>query len=139
MTTPHPEGVGVEAAVRAALADAGAAPGDVRHVNAHGTSTPLNDLAEARMLQRVLPGSPLVTSTKGSTGHLLGAAGAVEAVFSVLTIEQGLVPPTANLKTLDPRLDITVATAATAQRVDLALSNSFGFGGQNAVLAIAAA
>jgi len=139
MTTPHPEGVGVEAAVRAALADAGAAPGDVRHVNAHGTSTPLNDLAEARMLHRVLPGSPLVTSTKGSTGHLLGAAGAVEAVFSVLTIEQGLVPPTANLKTLDPRLDITVATAATAQRVDLALSNSFGFGGQNAVLAIAAA
>ncbi|WP_431684167.1 beta-ketoacyl-[acyl-carrier-protein] synthase family protein [Kitasatospora sp. KL5] len=138
MTTPHPEGTGVEAAIRAALADAGATAHDVGHVNAHGTSTPLNDLAEARVIRHVLPDSPLVTSTKGSTGHLLGAAGAVEAVFGVLTVEQGLIPPTANLKTPDPRIDIALATTATARPVDLTLSNSFGFGGQNAVLAIAA-
>ncbi|MEV6332662.1 beta-ketoacyl-[acyl-carrier-protein] synthase family protein [Streptomyces sp. NPDC051909] len=139
ITTPHPEGTGVESAIRSALADAGATPGDVGHVNAHGTSTPLNDLTEARVLRRVLAGAPLVTSTKGATGHLLGAAGAVEAVFSVLTVERGLVPPTANLRTLDPHIDIDVATAATPRKIGLALSNSFGFGGQNAVLAIAAA
>ncbi|ALO99028.1 3-oxoacyl-ACP synthase [Streptomyces hygroscopicus subsp. limoneus] len=139
MTSPHPQGAGAELAVRAALADAGAAASDVGHVNAHGTSTPLNDLAEGRMLSRVLTGDPLVTSTKGVTGHLLGAAGAVEAALTVLTLEQGVVPPTAGLSRLDPRLDIEVATTATTTRAELALSNSFGFGGQNAVLAIAAA
>ncbi|MFG2463568.1 beta-ketoacyl-[acyl-carrier-protein] synthase family protein [Streptomyces sp. NPDC048523] len=139
ITAPHPEGVGFGAAMRVALADAGACPGDVEHINAHGTSTPLNDLAEARMLRRLLPGSTLVTSTKGATGHLLGAAGAVEAAFTVLTIERGLVPPTANLKNLDPEIDLAVATDPTVRRVDLALSNSFGFGGQNAVLAFASA
>ncbi|MEU9795659.1 beta-ketoacyl-[acyl-carrier-protein] synthase family protein [Streptomyces sparsogenes] len=136
MTSPHPDGVGIEAALRAALADAGAGPGDVQHVNAHGTATPLNDLAEGRMLHRVLTADPLVTSTKGVTGHLLGAAGAVEAAFGVLAVEHQLVPPTANLRTPDPGLHIKLATAPTATRIDLALSNSFGFGGQNAVLAI---
>ncbi|WP_405773527.1 beta-ketoacyl-[acyl-carrier-protein] synthase family protein [Streptomyces sp. NBC_01538] len=139
VTSPHPQGVGAESAVRAALADAGAAASEVGHVNAHGTSTPLNDLAEGQMLSRVLTGSPLVTSTKGVTGHLLGAAGAVEAALTVLSLEQGVVPPTAGLSCLDPRLDIEVATTATATRAELALCNSFGFGGQNAVLAIAAA
>ncbi|WP_405017545.1 beta-ketoacyl-[acyl-carrier-protein] synthase family protein [Kitasatospora sp. NBC_00070] len=139
MTTPHPAGLGIESAVRAALADAGAGPGDVRHVNAHGTSTPLNDLAEARMIRRVFTGDPLVTSTKGVTGHLLGAAGAVEAVFTVLSVEQGVVPPTANLRTLDPEMEIKVATSVAETRVEFALSSSLGFGGQNAVLAIAAA
>jgi 3-oxoacyl-[acyl-carrier-protein] synthase II len=139
MTSPDPRGRGAEAAVRAALADAGAAPGDVQHVNAHGTSTPLNDLAEGQMLARLLTGDPLVTSTKGVTGHLLGAAGAVEAALTVLTLERALIPPTASLQELDPRLDIKVATGATGAHLDLALSNSFGFGGQNAVLAIAAA
>ncbi|MEU3355392.1 beta-ketoacyl-[acyl-carrier-protein] synthase family protein [Streptomyces sp. NPDC037389] len=137
MTSPHPEGKGVEAVLRAVLRDAGAAPADVHHVNAHGTSTPLNDLVEARMLSKVLPDRPLVTSTKGVTGHLLGAAGAVEAALSVLTVETGLVPPNAGLRTLDPRLEIEVPTTATDARISLALSNSFGFGGQNAVLAIA--
>ncbi|MCK9878553.1 beta-ketoacyl-[acyl-carrier-protein] synthase family protein [Frankia sp. Ag45/Mut15] len=139
ITGPHPQGVGIEAAVLTALADAGATADDVRHINAHGTSTPLNDLVEASVMERLFPGRPLVTSTKGVTGHLLGAAGAVEAAFAVLAVEQGLVPPTAGLHTLDPRMDITVATAATATPVELALSNSCGFGGQNAVLAIAAA
>jgi 3-oxoacyl-[acyl-carrier-protein] synthase II len=137
ITAPHPEGIGFGTAVRAVLTDAGACPADVAHVNAHGTSTPLNDLAESRMLRRLLPGTTLVTSTKGATGHLLGAAGAVEAAFTVLAIEHGLVPPTANLETLDPRIDLNVATRPTPLRVDLALSNSFGFGGQNAVLAFA--
>ncbi|MCX4782648.1 beta-ketoacyl-[acyl-carrier-protein] synthase family protein [Streptomyces sp. NBC_01264] len=139
MTSPDPRGRAVEAAVRAALADAGAAPGDVAHVNAHGTSTPLNDLMEGQMLARVFAGRPLVTSTKGVTGHLLGAAGAVEAALGVLSVERSVVPPTASLGELDPRLDLEVATSATGARIDLALSNSFGFGGQNAVLAIAAA
>lgn len=139
MTSPHPGGRGLEAAVRAALADAGASPGEVGHVNAHGTSTPLNDLAEARVIHRVLTGRPLVTSTKGVTGHLLGAAGAVEAVFAVLTAEHGLVPPTANLTALDARMDIDVASSPTTAPSGLILSNSCGFGGQNAVLAFAPA
>lgn len=139
MSSPHPDGVGIEAALRAALADAGAGPGDVQHVNAHGTGTPLNDLAEGRMLHRALTADSLATSTKGVTGHLLGAAGAVEAAFTVLAVERQLVPPTANLFTLDPRLDIKIPTAPTATRIDLAVSNSFGFGGQNAVLATARA
>ncbi|MEU1089959.1 beta-ketoacyl-[acyl-carrier-protein] synthase family protein [Streptomyces sp. NPDC005576] len=139
MTSPAPDGAGVEAAVRAALRDAGAGTDDVQHVNAHGTSTPLNDLAEASMLHRAFGGRPLVTSTKGVTGHLLGAAGAVEAAFTVLAVELGVVPPTANLRDLDPRVEIEVATSAVEAKIGLALSNSCGFGGQNAVLAIAGA
>ncbi|MFI8303013.1 beta-ketoacyl-[acyl-carrier-protein] synthase family protein [Streptomyces sp. NPDC085927] len=139
MTSPHPAGTGCEAAVRAALADAGAGTGDVGHVNAHGTSTPLNDLAEGRMIGRLFTDGPVVTSTKGVTGHMLGAAGAVEAALTVLTLEKNVVPPTANLSALDPELDIEVATAPTACPDGLALSNSFGFGGQNAVLALARA
>nr|WSW64745.1 beta-ketoacyl-[acyl-carrier-protein] synthase family protein [Streptomyces sp. NBC_00995]WSW71208.1 beta-ketoacyl-[acyl-carrier-protein] synthase family protein [Streptomyces sp. NBC_00995] len=138
MTSPHPEGAGAEAALRTALADAGAGPQDVRHVNAHGTSTQLNDLVEAQVLGRVLPHAPLVTSTKGVTGHLLGAAGAVEAAFTVLSVEHSLVPPTAGLTTLDPKIHINAATASTPLDIPLAVSNSFGFGGQNAVLAFAA-
>ena len=139
ITTPDPEGRGIAAAMRAALADAGATPADVEHVNAHGTSTPLNDLVEAQVMADLLPGRPLVTSTKGVTGHLIGAAGAVEAAFSVLAVEQSLVPPTANLAELDPRMDIEVASVSTHRRIGLALTNSFGFGGQNAVLAVAPA
>lgn len=139
ITAPHPEGRGIEAALLACLADAGAAPHDVDHVNAHGTSTPLNDLAEATMLRRVLDHGPLVTSTKGVTGHLFAAAGAIEAIYTVLAVQHGLVPPTANLKNQDPAVDIAVAAAPAHRRIELAVSNSFGFGGQNAVLAVAAA
>ncbi|MFE0026349.1 beta-ketoacyl-[acyl-carrier-protein] synthase family protein [Amycolatopsis sp. NPDC059021] len=139
ITKPEPHGLGGEAAILAALADAGVGPREVSHVNAHGTSTPANDRTEAALLARLLPHRPLVTSTKGVTGHLLGAAGAVEAVYTVLTAEHGIIPPTANLEKLDPEIDIDVATTATSARIALALSNSFGFGGQNAVLAIARA
>ncbi|MFF5360245.1 beta-ketoacyl-[acyl-carrier-protein] synthase family protein [Streptomyces scabiei] len=136
ITAPHPDGRGLEQAMRLALADAGAAPADVSYVNAHGTSTPLNDLAEARTLRRVLPAGPFVSSTKGVTGHLLGAAGAIEAAYTVLALENGLVPPTANLRTRDPEIDIDVAATPIRHDIELALSNSMGFGGQNAVLAL---
>jgi 3-oxoacyl-[acyl-carrier-protein] synthase II len=123
--------------MRAALDDAGVAPDEVDHVNAHGTSTPLNDAAEARTLRRVLGDTFSVTSTKGVTGHSLGAAGAIEAAFSVLTIEHNLVPPTANLDSQDPEIDVdVVAKAPREERVDVVLSDSFGFGGQNAVLVV---
>lgn len=137
-TAPRPDGQGAEAALRAALADAGAAPDDVTHVNAHGTSTRLNDRIEADMLARVLTGGPLVTSTKGVTGHLLGAAGAIEAAYTALALERGVVPPTANLTTQDPALDLALVSAPVPAPVGLALSSSFGFGGQNAVVALAA-
>ncbi|MFC3452574.1 beta-ketoacyl-[acyl-carrier-protein] synthase family protein [Amycolatopsis speibonae] len=139
ITKPEPRGLGSEAALLAALEDAGASPRDVSHVNAHGTSTVANDLTEGAMLARVLPHRPLVTSTKGVTGHLFGAAGAVEAVYTVLAAEHGTVPLTANLSRLDPEIDIDVAMTTSSVAVELALTNSYGFGGQNAVLAIAPA
>jgi beta-ketoacyl-acyl-carrier-protein synthase II len=139
-TAPDPDGNGAERALRAALADAAVAPSEVDHVNAHGTSTPLNDVTEARALRRVLGDDFSVTSTKGVTGHTLGAAGAIEAAFAVLTVEHGVVPPTANLDSQDPEIDIdVVAKAPREQRVEVAVSDSFGFGGQNAVLVVTAA
>src|SRR5205814_2248507 len=138
VTSPHPDGKGVRAAITGALQEADATPADVQHVNAHGTSTPLNDLVEAQVLGNMLPSRPKVTSTKGVTGHMMGAAGAAEAVFSLLTVVRGVIPPTANFAMLDPRMDIDVVTTETQAKVGLVLSNSFGFGGQNAVLAIAA-
>ncbi|WP_416971082.1 beta-ketoacyl-[acyl-carrier-protein] synthase family protein [Streptomyces sp. 4F14] len=134
-TAPDPQGAGAELAVRAALSDAGITGADVTHVNAHGTSTPLNDVSEARLIRRVIGAHPAVTSTKGVVGHALGAAGAIEAVATVLTIEHGHVPPTANLESLDPEIDLdVVAKAGRDLPVEVAVSNSFGFGGQNAVL-----
>ncbi|WP_018252065.1 beta-ketoacyl-[acyl-carrier-protein] synthase family protein [Salinispora mooreana] len=138
VTAPDPQGQGFERAIRAALSDADVDPGEIDHVNAHGTATPLNDLVEAQVLHRVLADSALVTSTKGVTGHLFGAAGAVEAAFTVLAIEDGLVPPTANLDDPDPQIAIQVAAKPTPRRIDLALSTSLGFGGQNAALVVAA-
>ncbi|MER5337898.1 beta-ketoacyl-[acyl-carrier-protein] synthase family protein [Micromonospora sp. NPDC002717] len=139
-TTPDPEGRGVERAVRVALTGAGLVPGDVDHVNAHATGTPAGDLAEARVLHRLLGPSPVVTASKGALGHALGAAGGIEAALTVLAVQHGLVPPTANLDEQDSAVDLDVVTkAARAQRIEVALSNSFGFGGQNAVLVLAAA
>ncbi|MGI9016900.1 MAG: beta-ketoacyl-[acyl-carrier-protein] synthase family protein [Euzebya sp.] len=137
VTAPDPQGQGGELAVRAALADAGLSTSDVDHVNAHGTSTPLNDVSEARMISRVLPHGPAVTSTKGVTGHALGGAGAIEAAFSALSIHHGRIPPTANLDSQDPEIDIDVVAKAPRQAdVRVVISDSFGFGGQNAVLAL---
>ncbi|MGQ0717679.1 MAG: beta-ketoacyl-[acyl-carrier-protein] synthase family protein [Pseudonocardiales bacterium] len=138
VTAPDPAGRGCEQALRTALADARIGPDQVDHVNAHGTSTPLNDIIEAQVIDRVLGDRPVVTSTKGVTGHMFGAAGAAEAAFSVLALECQLVPPTANLNHLDPRISIQVADHPVRRRIEVAVSNSFGFGGQNAVLVVTA-
>jgi 3-oxoacyl-[acyl-carrier-protein] synthase II len=119
-----------------ALEDAGLTPADVGHVNAHGTSTPLNDLAESRAIQKVFgdPGPP-VTSAKGLTGHSLAAAGAIEAVASALTIYHRLIPPTAGLEQLDPEIGLDVVSGQPRPWTPgPVLSNSFGFGGHNGCL-----
>ncbi len=140
ITAPDPEGKGAAQAIRAALDDAELATGDVDHVNAHGTSTPLNDVSEARTVRRVLGDEVAVTSTKGVTGHSLGAAGAIEAAFATLAVERDTIPPTANLDSQDPEVELdVVAKSPRETRVEVAISNSFGFGGQNAVLAVAKA
>jgi 3-oxoacyl-[acyl-carrier-protein] synthase II len=139
VTSPDPEGKGAALAIRAALADAGLTGGDVHYVNAHGTSTRLNDVVEARVIRDVLGTCTPVSSTKGVTGHALGAGAAIEAAYTALTLRHHVMPPTANLTDPDPEADIDlVYKAARHGRVDVALSNSFGFGGQNAALLLAA-
>lgn len=136
-SAPHPTGDGAERAMRAALADACLDPAEVAHINAHGTSTPKNDVTEAAVIRRVIGDHPLVTSTKGVVGHLIGAAGAVEAAYTVLAVERGSVPPTANLETVDAQVELdVVAGRPHTATIGAALSNSFGFGGQNAVVAV---
>ncbi|MFF3314017.1 beta-ketoacyl-[acyl-carrier-protein] synthase family protein [Streptomyces sp. NPDC003035] len=134
---PHPEGRGVRAAILAALDDARARPREVDHVNAHGTSTPANDAVEGAVLAELFPHHPAVTAPKGVVGHMIGAAGAVEAAFTALSLAHGVIPPCANLDTPDPSLRVdTVRGSARHGDIGLALSNSFGFGGHNAVLAM---
>jgi len=138
ITAPSPGGGGAAACMQLALDDAGLSATDIAHVNAHGTSTPLNDAAEAEAVRKVFGDTPPpTTSTKGVTGHLIGAAGATEAVACVLAIRNGLVPPTANLERLgdDIHLDV-VSGSPRAVAAGPALSNSFGFGGHNASLII---
>jgi 3-oxoacyl-[acyl-carrier-protein] synthase II len=139
VTQPHPDGLGARLAMTAALADAGVAGSDVRHVNAHGTSTVANDRTESAVIRDLLGADAQVSSTKGVTGHLLGAGASVEAAYTALTVRHGLVPPTANLTDPEPGLDVDIVHKAARQsRVDIAVSNSFGFGGQNVCLVIAA-
>ncbi|MCX4680408.1 beta-ketoacyl-[acyl-carrier-protein] synthase family protein [Streptomyces sp. NBC_01433] len=134
---PDPDGLGIERALRAALADAGLSPSDVGHVNAHGTSTVANDLIEATMLHRVLGEGPLVTSTKAMTGHTLGAAGGIEAALTVLALQHQLVPPTVNLDAPDPAIPVDVVSKeARAAVFDCAVKTSLGFGGHNAALVL---
>ena len=139
VTAPDPEGDGAIRAMRVALADAGLAAADIGHVNAHGTSTPLNDATEGRAIHAVFGDAALVASTKGVTGHTLGAAGAIEAVFTVLALEHATVPPTANLEAADPAIPVSVSASARPAVLRAAASNSFGFGGQNACLVMTAA
>ena len=140
ITAPDPQGSGAARAMLATLAQAGATISDVRHINAHATSTPVGDIAEYTALKRVfgdlLPSIP-VTATKSSTGHLLGAAGAVEAIFTILALHGGVIPPTINLDDPDPEIHLDVVTSPRELTGDniLAISNSFGFGGHNAVVA----
>jgi 3-oxoacyl-[acyl-carrier-protein] synthase II len=140
ITSPAPEGEGGQRAMRMALRDARANPADVGYVNTHGTSTPQGDIAECQGLKRVFgehaKNGLAISSTKSMTGHLLGAAGGVEAVFSAMAIHSGVLPPTINVDEQDPECDLDVIPyTAREKRVDVVLSNSFGFGGTNAVLA----
>ena len=131
---------GLQRAMRRALEDAGLTPADIQYVNAHGTSTPLNDPNEIRAIKKVFGPHATglnVSSTKSSTGHMLGAAGAVEAIFTALAIRHGIIPPTINLTSPDPECDLD-CTANTPVRRDVhaALSNSSGFGGHNVSIAL---
>ncbi|WP_433224230.1 beta-ketoacyl-ACP synthase II [Dactylosporangium sp. CS-047395] len=135
---PHPEGDGAVRAIEFALRDAGVAKSDVQHVNAHATSTPVGDIAEIKALHRALGDHPILTSTKSMTGHLLGAAGAVESIATILAVHHGVVPPTINLDDPDDALDLEVAAhKARHLEIPAALNNSFGFGGHNAALVFA--
>ena len=138
ITAPSPGGTGAAVCMELALEDAGIAPDAVRHINAHGTSTPLNDAAEAEAINKVFgsPGPP-VTSTKGVTGHALGAAGAIEAVAVALSIDKGLIPPTSGYEHPDPSIQLdVVAGEPRSWEPGPALSNSFGFGGHNGCLVL---
>ncbi|WP_026422607.1 beta-ketoacyl-[acyl-carrier-protein] synthase family protein [Actinokineospora inagensis] len=139
-TAPAPDGAGIRRALRAALTQANVAPTEVDHVNAHGTSTQLNDVTESRALRAELGEGVAVTSVKGVTGHTLAAAGAIEAVFTALTLRDGIIPPTAGTKQVDPAVEVDVVTgAARTARVDVAVSTSLGFGGHNAALVLSRA
>jgi 3-oxoacyl-[acyl-carrier-protein] synthase II len=140
MTQPHPDGLGAILAMRMAMEDAEMKPEDIQHVNTHGTSTPLGDIAEPKAIREVF-GAHIhninINSTKSMTGHLLGAAGAIESIASVLAIKNSLIPPTINHFTDDPEIDNTLNftfNKAQAREINAALSNTFGFGGHNATL-----
>ena len=138
ITAPHPEGLGATNVMRATLEDAGMNPDEIDYVNVHGTSTPLGDIAETQAIQKVFGESAYnlsISSTKSMTGHLLGAAGAIEAMACIMAIKHGVIPPTINFEHedegLDPKLDFTF-NKARKREVGAALSNTFGFGGHNA-------
>jgi 3-oxoacyl-[acyl-carrier-protein] synthase II len=140
ITAPHPEGLGAYLSMKDALEDAGMQPEDIDYINTHGTSTPIGDPQEIKAIEQLFGEHTYkmsISSTKSMTGHLLGAAGAVESVAAVLAIQHQLVPPTINLfnidESLDPRLDLT-PNKAKARKIDVVLSNCFGFGGHNATL-----
>jgi 3-oxoacyl-[acyl-carrier-protein] synthase II len=138
ITQPDPEGKGLSMAMRRALAGAGVAPGEVDYVNAHGTSTPYNDKFETLAIKRVFGDHArrlAISSTKSMTGHLLGAAGGIESIISIKTIESGMVAPTINLHEPDPECDLDyVPNQARALKARVVLSNNLGFGGQNAAI-----
>ncbi|MET8147989.1 beta-ketoacyl-ACP synthase II [Actinoplanes sp. NPDC049668] len=132
---PHPEGAGAIRAITKALADAGVSKSDIVHVNAHATSTPVGDMAEIAALRAAIGNHPVLTSTKSMSGHLLGAAGALESIATILAIRDSVVPPTINLDDPDDALDMDVAAhKARPLEIPAALNNSFGFGGHNVAL-----
>ena len=140
LTAPAPDGEGAQRAMKRALKDAGLEPKDIQYINAHGTSTPANDFNETRAIKAVFgehAKSVNVSSTKSATGHMLGAAGAVEAVVSAMVVGTGIIPPTINYQNPDPELDLNYTPNKSVERdVNAVLSNSFGFGGHNTTLAI---
>ena len=140
MTAPHPDGVGVMAVIKNCLNNAGLKPEQVDAINTHGTSTPLGDIAELKAISNIFGDHAKninINSTKSMTGHLLGAAGAIEAIASILSIQHGIIPPTINHSTIDENIDSSLnLTLNTAQErnVEVAMSNTFGFGGHNACI-----
>ena len=140
LTAPAPDGEGAQRAMKRALKDAGLEPTDIQYINAHGTSTPANDFNETRAIKAVFGEAAKdvnVSSTKSATGHMLGAAGAVEAIISAMVVQHGVIPPTINYHHPDPELDLNYTPNVCVDRkVDAVLSNSFGFGGHNTTLAI---
>ena len=138
MTAPHPDGIGVVAVMKNCLENAGLSPEDVDHINTHGTSTPLGDVAELKAISEVFGSHAKninINSTKSMTGHLLGAAGAIEAIASIMAMQHGIVPPTINHETvdenIDPELNLTL-NKPQKRDIKVAMSNTFGFGGHNA-------
>jgi 3-oxoacyl-[acyl-carrier-protein] synthase II len=141
VSDPDPTGVSPARAMAMAFKDAGVDPSEVGYVNAHGTSTPVGDTAETRVLKLALGEEHAretpVSSTKGATGHCLGAAGAVEAIFTILALDRGVLPPTINYEVADPTCDLDyIPNEAREQQVEVAVSNSFGFGGHNACIVL---
>jgi 3-oxoacyl-[acyl-carrier-protein] synthase II len=139
ITDPRPDGSGVAQCVEYAMADAGVTAADINYINAHATSTPVGDIAEINALKRVFtdPSAVAINATKSLIGHCLGAAGGIEAIATVMAITKGVLHPTLNLENPEANLGFTVPTQATPWQVRAALSNSFGFGGHNAVLILA--
>ncbi|MFM7728836.1 MAG: beta-ketoacyl-[acyl-carrier-protein] synthase II, partial [Flavobacteriales bacterium] len=137
ITAPHPEGIGAKLVMGHALEDAGMKPEDIDYINVHGTSTPLGDVQEARAIQSVFGEHAYnvnISSTKSMTGHLLGAAGAIEAIATIMAIKHGIIPPTINFANPDPELDAKLNftfNKAQHRTVNAAMSNTFGFGGHN--------
>jgi 3-oxoacyl-[acyl-carrier-protein] synthase II len=140
VTAPHEDGIGGAAAIRQALASAGANPEEIGYISAHGTATELNDLSETKAIKVALGDLAYkipISSTKSMTGHMMGATGALEAIFCVQAVRGGILPPTIHYETPDPNCDLDyIPNTAREQKIDLAISNAFGFGGHNAVLAI---
>ncbi len=142
LTAPHPEGVGAASVMRMALEDANLKPEDIDYINTHGTATPLGDISECRAIINVFKEHAYklnISSTKSMTGHLLGAAGAVEAIITILSVINKIVPPTINFKELDPEIDSNLnITPNVAQKREIraALSNTFGFGGHNSSIIV---
>jgi len=138
MTAPSPEGEGAVRCIRMALRSAGISPLEVDYINAHGTSTPYNDATETHAIKRVFgehAARLAISSTKSMTGHMLGAAGGAEGVYSVLALAHGMLPPTINYEEPDPECDLDyVPNVARQAPIQVAISNSFGFGGTNACL-----
>ncbi len=140
VSAPEPEGVGAARCIRRALEDARVAPDQVGYINAHGTSTPLNDVNETQGIKRIFGAHAqklAISSSKSMIGHLLGAAGSVETIITALALSRGVMPPTINYETPDPECDLDyVPNVAREAKFDIAMSNSFGFGGANAVLVL---
>jgi 3-oxoacyl-[acyl-carrier-protein] synthase-1 len=137
MSTPHPEGLGARLALADALARAGLAPDDIDYINLHGTATQKNDEVEAALLGDTFPKSVRASSTKGFTGHTLGAAGILEAVITLIAMDEGVVPATLNSREAEPVCAAQIALTHEPREIRVALSNSFGFGGSNCTLAFA--